>query len=127
MPSQLITRVQSGFADAMSYDAYRPSYPEESVRKLLEELKVLGSHKACILDLGAGTGKLTEQLVAQSEEYEIIAVDPHPEMLDVLVQKRLPRVRALEETASNLVEVGTGWVDAVVVGQVSTLDFNYIC
>jgi ubiquinone/menaquinone biosynthesis C-methylase UbiE len=62
---------------------------------------------------------LTEQLVAKAEGYDIVAVDPHPQMLEVLIRKRLPRVRAIKGTASNMAVVESGWADAVVVAQAS--------
>ncbi|EUA52858.1 methyltransferase domain protein [Mycobacterium xenopi 3993] len=40
-----------------------------------------------MLDLGAGTGKLTTRLVERG--LDVVAVDPIPEMLDVL-RKSLP-------------------------------------
>jgi 2-polyprenyl-3-methyl-5-hydroxy-6-metoxy-1,4-benzoquinol methylase len=102
MAPEIASRVESAFANALNYDAYRPSYPQESVDNLLGALRVLGLPKARILDLAAGTGKLTEQLVAKAEGYDIVAVDPHPQMLEVLVRKRLPRVRAIKGTSSNM-------------------------
>ena len=41
---------------AEAYDRARPSYPEEAVRWLV------GSDSSMVLELGAGTGKLTEVL-----------------------------------------------------------------
>jgi SAM-dependent methyltransferase len=119
MSPEVVPRVESGFANALNYDAYRPSYPQESVDNLFGALRVLGLTKARLLDLGAGTGKLTEQLIAKAEGYDIVAVDPHPQMLEFLVQKRLPRVRAIKGTASNMAVIETGWADAIVVAQVS--------
>jgi ubiquinone/menaquinone biosynthesis C-methylase UbiE len=118
---ELVSRVETGFANAKNYDAYRPSYPEESVSALLEALKVLGVPEARILDLGAGTGKMTQQLVAREERYDIVAVDPHPQMLEVLIQKRLPGVKTMKGTASNMAKVSSEWADAVIVAQVREL------
>jgi 16S rRNA A1518/A1519 N6-dimethyltransferase RsmA/KsgA/DIM1 with predicted DNA glycosylase/AP lyase activity len=49
-----------------------------------------------VLDLGAGTGKLTASLVSLGAE--VIAVEPDPAMLDEL-RRALPTVRALPGSA----------------------------
>ena len=61
---------------AGAYERSRPLYPEEAVRWLT------GDAPADVLDLGAGTGKLTRQLVALG--HRVVAVDPLPEMLEQL-------------------------------------------
>lgn len=94
--------VESGFANAMTYDTHRPSYPAESVSKMLEKMKILDVPAARILEIGAGTGKLTEQLVAHKRSYELIAVEPHVQMRKVLDAKALPGVKVLNGTAANL-------------------------
>lgn len=65
------------------YDAARPSYPAEAVSWLTEG--VAGP----VLDLGAGTGKLTAELVRHG--FEVTAVDPSEQMLRVL-SERVPGV-----------------------------------
>lgn len=75
------------------YDASRPSYPADAVSWLLD------GAEGPVLDLGAGTGKLTAALVERGRE--VTAVDPSPEMLRVL-HDRLPEVDALEGTAENI-------------------------
>ncbi|MFP3393901.1 class I SAM-dependent methyltransferase, partial [Brevibacillus sp. SIMBA_076] len=73
-----------------------------------------------VLDLGAGTGKLTADLTERG--LDVAAVDPSPEMLRVLRQ-RLPEVDAHEGTAERipfadaafglvLVAQAWHWVDA---------------
>lgn len=111
--------VESGFANAITYDAHRPSYPAESLNKMLEEMKILDVAAARILEIGAGTGKLTEQLVAHERSYEIIAVEPHAQMRRVLNAKALPGVKVLNATAANLEGIEEAWADGVVVAQVS--------
>src|SRR6188472_302627 len=68
-----------GVADA--YDRARPSYPAEAAAWLA------GRDHAHVLELGAGTGKLTAQLVAQG--HKVVATDPLDAMLVRLVA-RLP-------------------------------------
>lgn len=69
------------------YERSRPLYPEDAVRWLV------GDTPADVLDLGAGTGKLTRQLVALG--HRVVAVDPLPEMLAQL-RAVVPGVEALE-------------------------------
>jgi len=54
MASGFDQRAQTGFAKAADYDAHRPTYPEESVQYLLENIRVAGKTGATILDLAAG-------------------------------------------------------------------------
>jgi SAM-dependent methyltransferase len=68
---------------AAVYDAARPSYPAEAVSWLTEG--VTGP----VLDLGAGTGKLTAEIVRLG--FDVTALDPSERMLRVLAE-RLPGV-----------------------------------
>jgi SAM-dependent methyltransferase len=95
----------AGVADA--YDRARPSYPEEAVRWLV------GRQPATVVELGAGTGKLTELLVAAG--HDVLATDPLPEMLEHL-QRRLPGVRTAVAGAEQ-VPVASRSVDVVVCAQ----------
>lgn len=119
MSADLDHRVESGFANATTYDAHRPSYPAESLNKMLEKMKILDIPVPQILEIGAGTGKLTEQLVAHEKSYEIIAIEPHAQMRRVLEAKALPGVKILNGTAMKLEGVEEAWADGVVVAQVS--------
>lgn len=107
----------TGFANATLYDAHRPSYPPSAIESLLTNLHVSGLRGACLLDLGAGTGKFTELLAERDEEFDIVAVEPHEGMRRELERKGLSRVRVLEGTASGM-PLETGEVDGVVVAQV---------
>ena len=66
-----------------------------------------------MLDLGAGTGKLTEALVALDRE--VIAVDPVEEMLEEL-EVAVPGVPRILGTAEDI-PIEDAAVDAVVAGQ----------
>jgi SAM-dependent methyltransferase len=66
-----------------------------------------------VLDLGAGTGKLTTRLVERG--LHVVAVDPLAEMLEVLRQS-LPDTPALLGTAEEI-PLGDNSVDAVLVAQ----------
>jgi trans-aconitate methyltransferase len=116
---------QSGFAPAAAYDAYRPTYPEEAVDRLLQALDVSGVNNAKVADLAAGTGKFTEILARRPEGYDIVAIEPHDGMRDQLVQKNLPRTRVVKGTADHMFEIASESFDALVAAQVScTRDFN---
>jgi SAM-dependent methyltransferase len=92
---------------AAEYAALRPGYPAAAVEF------VLGDRPRRVLDVGAGTGLLTEQLVAAG--HEVVAVDPSAEMLGQLAA-RLPQVTTLVGAAEAL-PLPDGAVDAVVAGQ----------
>ena len=62
---------------ADAYERGRPGFPEEAVRWLV------GDEPRDVVDLGAGTGKLTRSLVALG--HRVTAVEPLPEMLELLV------------------------------------------
>jgi SAM-dependent methyltransferase len=92
---------------AAAYERGRPSYPPEAIDWLLPR----GARK--VLDLGAGTGKLTTRLVERG--LDVVAVDPIPDMLEVL-RTSLPETRALLGTAEDI-PLEDNSVDAVLVAQ----------
>ncbi|STZ72676.1 type 11 methyltransferase [Mycolicibacterium fortuitum] len=94
-------------SEAAAYERGRPSYPPEAIDWLLPE----GAHD--VLDLGAGTGKLTTRLVERG--LDVIAVDPLPEMLELL-SNSLPDTPALLGTAEEI-PLADNSVDAVLVAQ----------
>ena len=110
-----------GFQNALSYDKHRPSYPPEAVTRFLEHLQVSGVKGARIVDLAAGTGKLTELLAGRDEDFDILAVEPHSEMTKELEKKQLKGVKVLEGEASRMAGVENQSVDAVIVAQVRPL------
>ncbi|KAI4155393.1 MAG: hypothetical protein LQ341_000185 [Variospora aurantia] len=116
MSSKIPDSATKGFADAASYEKHRPSYPLEVVDDLLAKLQVKGINNACIVDVGAGTGKFTEMLAARDEEYTIIAVEPHEEMRVQCLAKKLKGVKIVDGTGNNM-PVPTQSADAVVVAQ----------
>jgi SAM-dependent methyltransferase len=93
------------FAD--EYDSSRPFYPAEAIAWLTEDCKAL------VVDIGAGTGKLTRSLVDLG--LAVVAVEPDPSMLRVLAE-RVPSARALRASAENL-PLSAGSVDLVIAGQ----------
>ncbi|HUO40647.1 MAG TPA: class I SAM-dependent methyltransferase [Mycobacterium sp.] len=94
-------------AEAAAYERGRPSYPPEAIDWLLPD----GARD--VLDLGAGTGKLTARLVERG--LAVIAVDPIAEMLEVL-SSSLSDTPALLGTAEEI-PLPDNSVDAVLVAQ----------
>ena len=101
-----------GFAVAPAdYERGRPMYPFEAVRRLVRELRI--KPHSTVLDLAAGTGKLTRLLVQLSSD--VVAVEPVDAMRERLVET-IPAVTALPGTAESI-PLDDGSVDAVTVGQ----------
>lgn len=94
-------------AAATAFAEHRPDYAQAAVRWALE--RAPGPR---VLDLGAGTGKLTATLVALGAE--VIAVEPDPAMLTEL-RRALPTVRALPGSAE-AIPLPDASVDAVLAG-----------
>lgn len=115
---KIATTAAAGFQNALSYDAHRPSYPTEAVESLLEHLEVRGIQYSKVIDLAAGTGIFTELLAAHPDKYETLAVEPHPQMREVLQMKDLQGVTVMDGIATDMVGVENGWADAVVAAQV---------
>ena len=92
---------------AAAYAEHRPGYAPAAVRWALSP-----APGRRVLDLGAGTGKLTCALVALG--VSVTAVEPDPAMLAEL-RKALPSVRALEG-AAEAIPLPDASVDAVVAG-----------
>ncbi|MFD4946401.1 class I SAM-dependent methyltransferase [Streptomyces sp. NPDC058239] len=94
-------------AAAAAYAEHRPNYAQAAVRWALEP-----APGPRVLDLGAGTGKLTATLVALGAD--VIAVEPDPAMLTEL-RRALPTVRALPGSAE-AIPLPDASVDAVLAG-----------
>jgi len=94
-------------AAATAYAEHRPNYAQAAVRWALQPAPGLR-----VLDLGAGTGKLTATLVAVGAE--VTAVEPDPAMLTEL-RRALPDVRALPGSAE-AIPLPDASVDAVLAG-----------
>jgi ubiquinone/menaquinone biosynthesis C-methylase UbiE len=92
---------------ADAYDRARPSYPREAVDWLV------GSDHAHVLELGAGTGKLTTQLHAAG--HRVLATDPLEPMLRHL-RRRVPGVHSVLAAAEAIPMRGRS-VDTVVGAQ----------
>ena len=78
---------------ADAYERARPGYPEEAVRWLV------GETPCDVVDLGAGTGKLTRSLVALG--HRVTAIEPLPEMLERL-RRAVPGAGAVTGSAEQI-------------------------
>ncbi|WP_232680908.1 class I SAM-dependent methyltransferase [Nocardioides sp. R-C-SC26] len=94
-----------GVADA--YHRGRPSYPAESAAWLA------GTEPCTVLELGAGTGKLTADLLALG--HDVYATEPDEEMLAVL-RAELPQVHTSASGAEEI-PLPDESVDVVVAAQ----------
>jgi SAM-dependent methyltransferase len=92
---------------AARYDRARPGYPAEAAAWLV------GQRPARVLELGAGTGKLTEGLVGLG--HEVLATDPDERMLQHLAV-RVPAAHACTGSAERI-PARSRSVDVVVVAQ----------
>jgi SAM-dependent methyltransferase len=97
----------AGFSrSAEAYERGRPDYPPAAIDVLASELPA----GARVLDLAAGTGKLTRPLLDAG--LDVIAVEPVAEMRAALPAS----VRALDGTAE-AIPLEADAVDAVTIGQ----------
>jgi ubiquinone/menaquinone biosynthesis C-methylase UbiE len=93
------------------YDRARPGYPPDAV-DLLRERLALGPGRT-VLDIAAGTGKLTRLLVPSGAR--VIAVEPLAEMRNLL-RGAVPSIETVDGTAEML-PLPDSSVDAVTVGE----------
>ena len=94
---------------ADGYDRHRPGYPEESVRWL----RGAATAPLDVLDLGAGTGKLSAALLAHGDR--VTAVDPSADMLRVAAV-RMPELTAIVGSGEHI-PLPDASVDLVTVAQ----------
>jgi SAM-dependent methyltransferase len=91
-------------AHADAYERARPAWPEEAARWFVPEDAEL------VIELGAGTGKLTRAVAALG--VRVVAVEPDPRMLAVLHRLGLEGV----EGSAEAIPFGDEVADAVVAG-----------
>jgi SAM-dependent methyltransferase len=94
---------------ADAYERGRPDHPREVVARVREELDLPAG--AAILDLGAGTGKLTKALTEAG--FEVTAVEPLAGMRKLLAE-RAPAATVLDGIAERI-PLADGAVSAVTV------------
>ena len=109
--SDRAARSRSFESVAADYERHRPEYPEEALRWAAAQLGL--EPGARVLDVGAGTGKLTRGLVAVG--FEVVAVDPGAPMLDQL-RTAVPEAEAVVAPAESI-PLPDESVDAAFAGQ----------
>jgi SAM-dependent methyltransferase len=115
-------RAGSFGAAAAAYAEFRPSYAVDAIRWALAPVTgqpaERGTEPLAVVDLGAGTGKLTAQLATISfgpRPVALVAIEPDPAMLAEL-RRRVPGVKAVSGRAEEI-PLPDASVDAVVAGQ----------
>jgi SAM-dependent methyltransferase len=104
-------RARSFETVAAEYERHRPEYPPEALRWAAGKLGL--ERGARVLDVGAGTGKLTRGLVSLG--FEVAAVEPGAPMLD---QLRAAVVEAEpHEGSAESIPLPADDVDAAFAGQ----------
>jgi ubiquinone/menaquinone biosynthesis C-methylase UbiE len=98
-------------AAAETYERGRPLYAADAVAWLAERIGIGPGRR--VLDLGAGTGKLTRQLVALGAD--VVAVEPGDAMRAQL-ERVVPGAEALAGSAEEI-PLPDASVDAVTAGQ----------
>jgi SAM-dependent methyltransferase len=112
-PELYAKRAASFGAVAAEYAAHRPDYPARAVAWALEPAAAGGTGALDVLDLAAGTGKLSRSLVALG--HRVTAVEPDAAMLGEL-RRQVPGATALAGSAEGI-PLPDASVDAVLVGQ----------
>ena len=113
----LHTRRAASFGHAATeYALHRPDYPDQAVAWALASILSSGPNVGTVLDLGAGTGKLTTAILRCGvATTRVFAVEPDEEMRAEL-RRRRPEIAILNGSAEDI-PVEDGAVDAVLVGQ----------
>lgn len=100
-----LTRALSFGAIAEQYERTRPSYPAE----LVDDLVAL--HPQSVLDVGAGTGKVSQLLLARG--LDVLAIEPDPRMAALARRKGI----TVEESAFEHWDPRGRRFDLIVAGQ----------
>src|SRR5262249_24669193 len=101
----------AGVSDAVDYEAARPSYPADAVAWFVEHLRIApGAH---VVDLAAGTGKLTRLLATFAAD--LIAAEPIAGMREIF-RGSVPDVPLVACTAEQLAFHDSS-LDAITVAQ----------
>jgi ubiquinone/menaquinone biosynthesis C-methylase UbiE len=107
--TRLHPTAEQGFGRAAAqYERARPGYPQAALEHLARRLG-LGPGRT-VIDLAAGTGKLTRPLLAGGSE--VIAVEPVAAM-----RAALPREATVFDGTAEHIPLAAGAADAVTVGQ----------
>jgi SAM-dependent methyltransferase len=102
---------RAGFDDPADYEAARPSYPPDALEWIATALRI--TPRSQVVDLAAGTGKLTRLLAGRTPA--LFAVEPVPGMRNTF-RRLLPEVPVVAGTAEGL-PLASASLDAVTVAQ----------
>jgi len=118
---------------AAKYDAGRPSYPAESLDRILEIMfsAKMDSDHAKVLELGAGTGKFTDSFLSYARKsgvssmypvldcMEYIATEPSEGFRETLTNKlsKFKSVVKVDHALGTSIPVPDNSLDAVIVAQ----------
>lgn len=112
-------------AVAQSYDLARPDYPDSAIRELLDKLRV--KKESLVVDLGAGTGKLTKALLKQWHSHKkdeelttahadnLVAIEVAQDMRTQF-SKQFPNIRIIGGMAEDTRVLQDSQADFVIVG-----------
>jgi SAM-dependent methyltransferase len=109
--SDRATRSRSFDSVAADYERHRPEYPDEALRWAAAQLEL--EPGARVLDVGAGTGKLTRGLVSLG--FDVVAIEPGAPMLAQL-RATVPEAEAHEAPAESI-PLPDASADAAFAGQ----------
>jgi SAM-dependent methyltransferase len=109
--SDRTARSRSFESVAAEYERHRPEYPDAAIRWAAERLGL--AEGARVLDVGAGTGKLSRGLAARG--FAVVAVEPGGPMLAQL--RRVVPLAEAHEAPAEAIPLPTGSVQAAFAGQ----------
>ena len=114
----------SSFAEV--YDLFQDNIPyEEWCEYLAGLLEEYGVRDGIVLDLGCGTGTVTELLAERG--YDMIGVDNEEEMLGIAMRKKAARIIAKEDALAAKEETYTAEEDTDAAAEVYGSDHCEAC
>lgn len=106
---------------ARDYAAARPPYPADLWRDVLATGLVAPGRRA--LDLGAGSGQATGELVARG--MDVVAVEPGPHLAEALA-KRYPRATVIRSRAEDIRPDAASFDLAVAATSIHWMDLDLV-
>lgn len=94
------------------YDKYRWEYPKKAIQIIKEKVDL--NNKSIIADFGAGTGKLTKHF--NHEVFEVFAIEPDHNMMNILRKKKLSNTYCIEKYAHEIDEIDSNYIDVIING-----------
>jgi len=113
--TQVLEKAVTGFSAADVYHRARPSYTDEVLEYMISNLQL--NNASVVVDLAAGTGKMTELLVKKLKGPKIIAVEPVDDMRRVLAENLGSTGLEVINGTAGKIPLATGSVDVVIIAQ----------